>query len=130
MKQLDDLVTGLQHIGIPTNKYDQTIAFYKSLGFTIVHQNSVDGTKRVAFLKLSGVVLEVYEVNAPAMLNGAIDHIALDVKDIKAVHTLVRSFGYHELEAGIQTLPFFANGVSFFTIVGPNCEKVEFSQYL
>ncbi len=27
-------------------------------------------------------------------------------------------------------LPFWENGVKFFTIEGPNKEKVEFSQYL
>ena len=30
----------------------------------------------------------------------------------------------------IHFLPFWENGVKFFTIEGPNKEKVEFSQYL
>lgn len=129
MKQLKDLVLGLQHIGIPTHSYDKTIAFYQSLGFSVIHAPLHDN-KHVAFLKLGTAVLEVYEQENPAMQKGAIDHIALDVNDIKAVYTLVRNLGYRELENGIQTLPFFTNGVSYFTIEGPNAEKVEFSQYL
>lgn len=34
------------------------------------------------------------------------------------------------LDAEIQFLPFWENGVRFFTIVGSNKEKIEFSQYL
>ena len=30
----------------------------------------------------------------------------------------------------VHFLPFWENGVKFFTIEGPNKEKVEFSQYL
>ncbi len=31
---------------------------------------------------------------------------------------------------GIHFLPFFDNGVKYFIIPGPNCENVEFNQYL
>ncbi|MDD3243533.1 MAG: VOC family protein, partial [Eubacteriales bacterium] len=30
----------------------------------------------------------------------------------------------------VKGLPFWANGVRFFTILGPNAEKIEFSQML
>lgn len=129
MKQLGDLVLGLQHIGIPTDCFDKTIAFYQSLGFTIIHA-TIHDSNRVAFLKLSDVVMEVYEDEDAAMYRGAIDHVALNVSDIQGAHSLVRNLGYWELEGGIQTLPFFTNGVSYFTIEGPNAEKIEFSQYL
>ena len=29
-----------------------------------------------------------------------------------------------------EALPFFENGVAWFTILGPNNEKVEFNQFL
>ena len=125
MNQLGSLVLGLQHIGIPTQRFAETIAFYKSLGFTIIRE--YDG---VAFLSLAGLSLEVYEIENPALSPGAIDHIALNVSDIQATYTAVRSLGYRELESGIQTLPFFTKGVSYFTIIGPNAENIEFAQYL
>ena len=129
MSHLQDLVLGLQHIGIPTDDIQATIEFYQSLGFSVMHANEHNHNK-VAFLSLGNVVIETYENDQVAAKHGAIDHIALNVSDIKAAYTLVRSLGYLELEDGIQTLPFFSNGVSYFTIEGPNAEKVEFSQYL
>lgn len=129
MSQLQDLVLGLQHIGIPTDDMQATIEFYQSLGFSVMHTNEHNHHK-VAFLSLGNVVIETYENDRVAAKCGAIDHIALNVSDIKATHTVVRALGYQELEDGIQTLPFFSNGVSYFTIKGPNAEKVEFSQYL
>jgi hypothetical protein len=98
-------------------------------GFLII-QAPLHDHKRVAFLKLGDVVIEAYESDETAAHTGAIDHFALNVSDIQAVHSLVRSLGYQELENGIQTLPFFSHGVSYFTIQGPNAEKVEFAQYL
>ena len=38
--------------------------------------------------------------------------------------------GYDTEDTAINFLPFFEKGVKFFTIIGPNREKVEFNQYL
>lgn len=129
MPTLPELVLGLQHIGIPTRSIEKTIDFYRSLGFIVIHAPEHEH-KKVAFLKLADVVIEAYENDETAGRIGAIDHIALNVRDIQAAYVQVRSLGYQELENGIQTLPFFSKGVSYFTIQGPNAEKVEFSQYL
>lgn len=129
VKDLKDLVRGLQHIGIPTRAIDETIAFYGSIGFDVIHENRHPGG-RVAFLRCGKLVIETYEEERTAAQAGAIDHIALGVSDIQATWALVERLGYPSLEGGVQTLPFFERGVSFFTIVGPNNEKVEFSQYL
>ncbi len=129
MAAIAELILGLQHIGIPTHSLQKTVEFYQSLGFSVIHAPE-HNKKRVAFLKLGDVVIEAYENEAVALREGAIDHIALNVTDIQATYREVRSLGYKELENGIQTLPFFTKGVSYFTILGPNAEKVEFSQYL
>ncbi len=129
MKDVKELVRGLQHIGIPTKEFDATIAFYGSLGFAVIHENRSEGG-RVAFLRLNDLVIETYEEPQTAMNAGAIDHIALDVSDIAATYAAVARLGHPALEGSVQTLPFFTRGVSFFTIEGPNKEKVEFSQYL
>lgn len=122
-------VTGLQHIGIPTNNLEKTLAFYQSLGFVKQYGVSNKG-EEVAFLQLKKVMIETYQNYQGAMEHGAIDHIALDVTDIEAAYAEIGKLGYTILEDGIQSLPFWKNGVRFFTIEGPNKEKVEFSQML
>ncbi len=122
-------VTGLQHIGIPTNDLEKTLAFYQSLGFETQYEVRNKG-EEVAFLQLKKVMIEAYQNYQGAMAHGAIDHIALDVTDIEATCAEVGKLGYPILEDGIQSLPFWKNGVRYFTIEGPNKEKVEFSQKL
>ena len=63
---------------------------------------------------------------------GAWDHIAMNVRDIDKVYEAVKAAGYTfaEGEDGPVYLPYYANGVKFFTIVGPNNEKLEFNQIL
>ena len=102
-------VTGIQHLGIPTGDLGKTIAFYQGLGFELTWQNPGE----VAFLQ-----------------NGAIDHVALNVQDIEAAWSDAQACGYETEDTAINFLPFFERGVKFFTIIGPNREKVEFNQYL
>lgn len=124
-------ITGVQHIGIPTNDIEKTIEFYTSLGFEIaLFTLNEAANEKVAFLRLGNLVIETYENMAAAMKNGAIDHIALDVKNIDELFEEVRTTGYHLLDDEVQSLPFWENGVKFFTIVGPNEEKIEFCERL
>ena len=39
-----------------------------------------------------------------------------------------RSKGYEMVDFGIKELPLFDHGCRFFTIKGPNGEKIEFNQ--
>lgn len=130
-KDFKRLITGLQHIGIPTNDIEETIHFYETLGFCVAYQTvNEKADEKVAFLRLGDVTIETYENKQAALKNGAVDHIALNVTDIEAVYEMALNHGFHSLEDGIQFLPFWDHGVRFFTITGPNQEKVEFSQYL
>lgn len=131
MKQASDFVTGLQHIGLPTNDMEKTIAFYEGLGFTVALRTVNEAAnEQVAFLRLKNVTIETYQNGAAAGKPGAIDHIALDVDDVDAVFELLRAQEYTLLDPAVQFLPFWERGVRFFTILGPNGEKVEFSQML
>jgi lactoylglutathione lyase len=124
-------ITGVQHIGIPTNDVEKTIEFYVGLGFEIaLFTLNEAANEKVAFLRLGNLMIETYENKAAAMKNGAIDHIALDVKEIDKVFQEVRSAGYRMLDHAVQSLPFWDHGVKFFTIVGPNEEKIEFCEKL
>lgn len=124
-------LNGIQHVGIPTNDIETTVEFYRRLGFEVALQTvNEEANEKVAFLKLNNLVIETYENKAAKMESGAIDHVAIDVKDIEKVYELINHAGLNTTRDTIHFLPFWENGVRFFTIEGPNKEKIEFSQYL
>ena len=126
---LREQLNGIQHVGIPTNDIEATIEFYGKLGFEVALQTvNEEANEKVAFLKLNNLVIETYENKAAKMESGAIDHVAIDVKDIEKVYELINQA--NTTRDTIHFLPFWENGVRFFTIEGPNKEKIEFSQYL
>ena len=126
-----DFVTGLQHIGLPTANFEETLRFYQSLGFTeVLKTNNPSSSEQVAFLSLTNLIIEVYESENVVGKPGAIDHIALDVTNIEAAFEFAVQENYNLLDRAIQFLPFWEKGVQFFTILGPNGEKIEFSQKL
>ena len=128
---LQTYTTGIQHIGIPTNDIEKTIEFYKNLGFEIALRTiNEEAGEKVAFLKLKTLVIETYVIKQAKLTNGAIDHVAINVKDIEEVYHYIEEKEINTTNDEIHFLPFWENGVRFFTIEGPNKEKVEFSQYL
>ena len=99
---LKTYTTGIQHIGIPTNDIEKTIEFYQKLGFEIALRTvNEEANEKVAFLK-----------------------------DIKEIYQYIEKMQMNTTNDEIHFLPFWENGVKFFTIEGPNKEKIEFSQYL
>ena len=129
--ELKEELNGIQHIGIPTNDIEESIRFYETLGFEAAFRTvNTQANEKVAFLKLSSLVIETYENKAAKMQAGAIDHVAIDVKNIETVYECINEAGLNTTNDTIHYLPFWENGVRFFTIEGPNKEKVEFSQYL
>lgn len=129
--ELTENVTGVQHIGLPTGDLEKTVAFYQSLGFSLaLRTGAKPGRNDVCFMKLKNLCMEIYAVENPARKIGAIDHIALDVRDIESAFATAKKLGLHLLDQEICFLPFWKNGVRFFTILGPNEEKIEFSQML
>ena len=79
----------------------------------------------------------------PLALNGALPEDivitgAADVPDgfnprfkaVKKTYEYIENANINTTGDTIHFLPFWDNGVKFFTIEGPNREKIEFSQYL
>lgn len=131
MGTMKDLETGIQHIGIPTDDLARSVQFYEELGFHKASGGVVpESGAHVAFMELGNLVLEIYENDVVAGRAGAIDHFAINVTDIEAVFARMQERGARFVDAEIRFLPFWENGVRFFTILGPNEEKVEFNQYL
>lgn len=123
---MKDYATGIQHVGIPTKDMDATKKFYEDLGFEAAFE-TVNDEARVCFLKMHNLVMEVYESEDAAGKIGAIEHVAIDVTDIEQVYKEICDKNMNTLQDEIHFLPFWDNGVRFFTIKGPNEEKIEFS---
>ncbi len=128
-KKLMDTCTGLQHTGIPSGDLDRSCTFYTELGFEKVFQTVIGAGQRVAFMKFQDLMLELYE-GEPVRKAGAVDHIAVNCTDVEAAYALAEEKGYSIVSQGIEELPFWEKGVRFFTIEGPDREKIEFNQYL
>jgi len=129
---MKEQILGIQHIGIPTASLEKTLQFYKSIGFETVHEtrNPQDGA-RVVFLRLAGLTIETWESDKACGTTGSIDHIALDVTDVDRVFAeLEQNKSCRLLDAAPRFLPYWKHGLRFFTVEGPNGEKIEFSQYL
>ena len=124
---MSDIATGLQHIGIPTGNMAATVQFYTRLGFEVAHRTRNKGDE-VCFLRLGDLMIETYEDDHPTGTAGAIDHIAVNVKDIEAARKVAEETGLSIIEEG--QLAFWENGVKYFIVLGPNQERLEFNQYL
>jgi catechol 2,3-dioxygenase-like lactoylglutathione lyase family enzyme len=122
---------GVQHIGIPTNDMNATLDFYQRLGFKLAFETTLkEENCRVCFFKLDNLCIEAYENHQAVMKSGAVDHIAIDATDINAAFEFAKKGGFKMLDTEIHSLPFWANGVKFFKIEGPNRETIEFCQIL
>lgn len=127
--EIKNFCRGIQHIGIPTNDIKTTISFYKELGFEVMFQ-TVNNGESVAFLQLNNLMIETYENKSAALHNGALDHFALDVKEIDDLYETVKNKHMHLLDKSVNYLPFWEHGVKFFSVLGPNMEKIEFCERL
>ena len=135
---IKEIITGLQHLGIPAVDLGESIKWYTELlGFELIEEKDLPANNcHAAFVKKGNLVIELYQ-NDPESVkevagrkDGHIDHLALNVQDVKAAFEEMKAAGCTMLDEEIQSLPFFENGVAWFTILGPNGERVEFNQFL
>ena len=124
-----EMAACLAHIGIPTEMMAESRNFFESLGFFVLEDFKQPNGRPVIFMGSGNVVLEIYEGSAAGSV-GAIDHIALNVTDLEAQFEKIKGLGYPALEGTIQLLDFGVRKVRYFTILGPDKEKVEFCQEL
>ena len=128
---LKEFSKGIQHVGIPSSDVNKTIEFYNSLGFeTQLVTSNLPNDEMVAFLKFGNLVIESYGNHDTLKRYGAIDHIAIDVKNIEVLYEKIKAAGYRFAEPGLQSLPFWENGIKYFIILGPDDEKLEFCEIL
>ncbi len=131
---------GLQHLGIPVTDLERSRAFYAQLGFVEIMRTDLPGAAeaiRVAMMQHGKLTFELYQLDQEECqeiskrTDGHIDHIALDVTDIEKAYREICAAGLEVLEdAAPVYLPFWDQGVRYFTIRGPDGEKIEFNQRL
>ncbi|MFN8528790.1 MAG: VOC family protein [Anaerolineae bacterium] len=130
-------ISGFQHLGVPVTDLARSKAFYSRLGFHEVMATALpspEGEIQVSMMEIAGFILEMYQLPGAAGAeigtrnHGHIDHVALDVDDIRVVFDTVKAAGLPPLEDEPVFLPFWEKGVYYFNIQGPDGEKVEFNQ--
>jgi catechol 2,3-dioxygenase-like lactoylglutathione lyase family enzyme len=131
---------GVQHLGLPVTDLERSKAFYLNLGFTETMRTDLPGqteTIQVAMLRKDDLTIELYQLASEerkeiaTRQDGHIDHIAMNVLDIEKAYAEITAAGFEILEENAPAfLPFWTHGVKFFTIRGPDGEKIEFNQIL
>lgn len=121
-------IWGLKHIGIPTETIDDSLVFFKKLGFEVALETNIGDTE-IVMMEKGNLVLEFYSVKSP-MQEGIIDHIALDVDDIHKAFEDAQAMKLQVVEGRPIQLPCWENGVIFFNILGPDNVKIELNQKL
>lgn len=128
---------GWDHLAVRVKDLKETVDFYSGLGFTVSgdgYLDTEDGRLCIVFMTCKGFTLELIQLTgAPAAdprlwETGKIDHIALDVENVQDAFTEARRRGFAVLDFSVQELPLFEKGCRFFTIQGPNGERIEFNQ--
>jgi catechol 2,3-dioxygenase-like lactoylglutathione lyase family enzyme len=129
--------TGLQHIGIPACNLDESVAFYETLGFTVVHRKKTkhgETPVEVAFIKLDDLVIELFQLEGVLLdeikqrQKGHIDHFAINVKSVDKLFEKMQASELTLLDNELQTIDIYEKGVTFFSILGPNKEVIEFNE--
>lgn len=133
------IIGGWSHLGIPVTDLEKSKKFYEALGFTEVMKAEIkkeEGTIKVAFMELGDFHIELYRLfgkdyeEMSLRRDGRIDHIALDVADIEKAFQELKEANFNIIDETPNYLPFWDNGVRYFTIKGPDGEKIEFNQIL
>jgi len=137
---LQNNLQGIQHLGIFITDINRSRTFYEQFGFTEKLSGEIPMEPepvKLLFLELNGLTLELVEQGGEmreqiaAREDGHIDHIALNVKDIDKAYADLTAAGFKSLEEDAPVfLPLWENGIKYFTVRGPDGEKVEFSQIL
>lgn len=137
---LKDNLQGIQHLAFFVTDLDRSKSFYEQFGFVEKLGSEIPAEPepvKLSFVELNGLTLELVELSGEMHSqvgnreDGHVDHVALNVKDIDKAYAELTNAGFKALEEDAPVfLPLWENGTKYFTIRGPDGEKVEFSQIL
>jgi catechol 2,3-dioxygenase-like lactoylglutathione lyase family enzyme len=132
-------LTGPQHLGIPVTNLEKSRTFYERLGFRQVMSADLpqgNESVKVAMMDFKGFIIELYQLTGEDLAeirsrkDGHIDHIALDVRDIGEAFRELKAAGLTVVEKEPVYLPFWEKGIKYFNVLGPDGERIEFSERL
>jgi catechol 2,3-dioxygenase-like lactoylglutathione lyase family enzyme len=85
-------------------------------------------------MDFDGFVIELYQPAGKdqpgirARGDGHIDHIALNVMDIRKAFAELEAAGLTIVEKEPVYLPFWEKGIKYFNVLGPDGERLEFAE--
>jgi lactoylglutathione lyase len=132
-------LTGPQHLGIPVTNLEKSRTFYERLGFRQVMRVDLperNESVKVAMMDFKGFIIELYQLTGKELAeigsrrDGHIDHIALDVRDVGEAFRELKAAGLRIVEHEPVYLPFWEKGIKYFNVLGPDAERIEFSERL
>jgi catechol 2,3-dioxygenase-like lactoylglutathione lyase family enzyme len=132
---------GIQHLGIPVTNLETSVGFYTRLGFKRILASHVEVPEEndrivVAFMEQKDIVIELYQVTLQSRKelvtrkDGHVDHIAFDVADVDKAFSELKVANFDIIEDKPVRLDFWEKGCKYFTVRGPDGEKLEFNQIL
>jgi catechol 2,3-dioxygenase-like lactoylglutathione lyase family enzyme len=127
------IVTGLAHIGIHAYDMDASIDFYvNKLGFELFESCDM-GAVKLRFLRSGSCIVEL--ISTPDQTKwpneGVVAHIALEVKDIRAVVAALRAKGVQFRTPDVSVIPkLFPTGSTNIFLDGPNGEALELYEFV
>ena len=90
-------ITGLSHVAIKSDRFEETLRFYKDgLGLFLVQQTKDSAVLRVP----DGTVIEVFAGGEPSRNTAGITHFCFNAHNLKAVMERAVCFG-----ASVKTQP-------------------------
>lgn len=122
---------GLAHIGIYTPDIEKSIAFYKTLGFSL--DDRAEPHAKLAFMSLGTCLLELIQ---PAELDrldgrgeGIIPHIAIECVQIEAFVEQLKAKGLAPADAAVHEVKNILGGIKNLFFHGPSGETLELFEY-
>src|SRR5450759_251031 len=138
-KILEHNFTGIQHIGVPVTNLEKSVQFYTKLGFDNVMEGQFDHnneTGNVLMMKRGEAIVELFMMPESELAeirgrkDGHIDHLAFDVEEVDKAFSELKNAGFQISEKEPVSLSFWEKGCKYFTVIGPDNEKLEFNQLL
>jgi len=136
---LENNFKGIQHVGIPVSNLSASVQFYNKLGFESVMEGQFDHNHEIGnvrMMKRTDAVIELFMLPKGQLKeirkrkDGHIDHLAFDVSDVDKAFLDLKNAGFLISEKLPVSLTFWDKGCRYFTVVGPDQEKLEFNQIL
>ncbi|MEQ8154102.1 MAG: VOC family protein [Clostridiaceae bacterium] len=132
-------IDGWSHLGIIVSNIENSKAFYKRFGFKEVMKAKIKEQQSVniiVVLEKNGFQIELIHPTNNTLeefsliKDGHIDHISFNVKDVEKAFQELKKSGLNVIQDKPIFLPFWEKGMKYFNILGPDGEKIEFSQKL